>query len=268
MHALSRVAAAALTLLVSAGPFAPHDAHAQSKAAPAAPAASPAKPAAPAASGTVEEQLRQKMQEVLGERPDSVTRTPYGIFEVVIGTDIFYTDQAGSFLFVGRLFDAKTRANLTQARRDELMRIDFAKLPLEQAIRVRNGRGTRQIVTFEDPNCSFCRKLHIDLQKMKDITVHVFLFPILSPDSFEKAKNIWCAKDRAAAWNALMIEGKAPPAAPDDCKHPLQQNLALGQKIGVEGTPTIVFTDGNRAAAALPVEEIEKRLATAGAARR
>ncbi len=217
------------------------------------------KGAAPAA-GAVEEQIRNTMQQLLGNRPDSVTRTPYGVFEVVVGTDVYYTDQATSFVMIGRLIDTKTRQDVTQARRDELMKVDYAKLPLDQAVRLRTGKGTRQFVTFEDPNCPYCRKLHSDLQAMKDVTVYVFLYPILSPDSFEKAKNIWCAKDRAAAWNAAMLEGKAPPAA--DCKHPLQQNLQLGQRLGVNGTPTLIFQDGSRMPGASSAEEIEKKLAS------
>lgn len=222
-------------------------------------AQAPAQKGAPAA-GSVEEQVRTRMTEVIGTRPDAVTRTPYGLFEVVIGTDIFYTDQAGSYVLVGRLIDAKTREDITQARRDDLMKVDYAKLPLDQAIRLRNGKGTRQFVTFEDPNCPYCRKLHRDLEGMKDVTVYVFLYPILSQDSFEKSRNIWCAKDRAAAWNAAMIDGKAAPAAAADCKHPLQQNLQLGQRLGVTGTPTLIFPDGSRMPGAATVEDIERRL--------
>jgi len=216
------------------------------------------------ASGAVEEQVRTRMQELLGQRPDSVTRTPYGVFEVVVGTEIYYTDTNASFVMVGgRLIDAKTRQDVTQARRDELMKVDYAKLPLDQAIRLRVGKGTRQFVTFEDPNCPFCRKLHTDIQGMKDVTIYVFLYPILSADSFEKSRNIWCARDRAAAWNAAMIEGKAPPVAGADCKHPLQQNVQLGQRLGVSGTPTLIFQDGSRMPGASSAEEIEKRLASA-----
>jgi thiol:disulfide interchange protein DsbC len=215
------------------------------------------------ASGAVEEQIRTRMQELLGNRPDSVTRTPYGVFEVVVGTDVYYTDQATSYVMIGRLIDAKTRQDVTQARRDELMKVDYAKLPLDQAVRLRVGKGTRQFVTFEDPNCPYCRKLHNDIQGMKDVTVYVFLYPILSPESFEKAKNIWCSKDRAAAWNAAMIEGKAPAAAAADCKHPLQQNLQLGQRLGVNGTPTLIFQDGSRMPGASSADEIEKRLVPA-----
>lgn len=239
--------AAALTALLLMGPHEP--AQAQAKG----------------AAGAAEQEVSSKLQAVFGRAPDSVRRTPYGLFEVVFGTDIFYTDQTAAYVISaqpprGGLIDTKTRENVTQARLDELMKVDYAKLPLDQAVRLRVGKGTRQFVTFEDPNCPYCRKLHTDLQAMKDVTVYVFLYPILSPDSFEKAKNIWCSKDRAAAWNAAMIDGKAPAAAAADCKHPLQQNLQLGQRLGVNGTPTLIFQDGSRMPGASSADEIEKRL--------
>ncbi len=228
-------------------------------------AQTPAKPAAkaaePAKGASVEDTIRARVKERTGATPEAVTRTPWGWYEVTVGTELFYTDAQVNYVFVGRVIDGRTREDLTQARRDELQKVDYAKLPLEQAIRLRTGNGSRQFVTFEDPNCPYCRKLHKELAGMKDVTVHVFLYPILSQDSFEKAKNIWCAKDRAAAWNDAMVEGRQVPAASDDCKHPLQQTLALGQKLDISGTPTIIFPDGSRLPGAVPIAEIEKKLA-------
>lgn len=231
---------------------------------PAKPAARPAAKAAdPAKVASVEDTIRTRVKERTGATPDAVARTPFGWYEVTVGTEVFYTDAQVNYVFIGRVIDGRTREDLTQARRDDLLKVDYAKLPLDQAIRLRTGSGARQFVTFEDPNCPYCRKLHKELEGLKDVTIHVFLFPILSPDSFEKAKNIWCAKDRAAAWNGVMLEGKAPPAAAGDCKHPLQQTLALGQKLDITGTPTLIFPDGSRLPGAVPLEEIEKKLAAA-----
>lgn len=226
-------------------------------------AQAPAKGAAVAA----EQEIASRLQAAFGRAPDSVRRTAYGgLFEVVFGTEIYYTDQSAAFVIAsqpprGGLIDTKTRENVTQTRLDELMRVDFAKLPLDQAVRLRVGKGTRQFVTFEDPNCPFCRKLHNDLRGMKDVTIYVFLYPILSQESFEKSRNIWCARDRAAAWNAAMLDGRPPPAAGADCKDPLKQNLQLGQRLGIGGTPTLIFQDGSRMPGAASVDEIEKRLA-------
>lgn len=212
--------------------------------------------AAPAR-GSVEDGIRARFEERFSAKPDTVTRMPFGLYEVVIGTEVVYVDQEVNYAFVGRVLDAKTRDDLTAKKRDELLRVDFKSLPLEQAVKIVRGNGSRTLVTFEDPNCSFCRKLYRDLASLKNVTIYTFLYPILSQDSMDKSRAIWCAKDRAKAWDELMLNGKAPPAAAADCKDPLQQNIELGRKLEVTGTPTIVFTNGRRLPGAVPLERIE-----------
>lgn len=210
--------------------------------------------------GAIEEQIRARLQARVGAKADAVTKTPFGLYEVVIGTDVVYVDAAVNYVIAGRVIDARTREDLTAKRRDELLKVDFKALPLDQAVKVVRGDGSRIVVTFEDPNCTYCKKLYKDLRGMTNVTIYTFLYPILSPDSFEKSKAIWCAKDRAVAWDELMAENKAPETAPADCKHPLQQVLALGQKLDVTGTPTMVFPDGSRFPGAVPVERVEEKL--------
>jgi thiol:disulfide interchange protein DsbC len=207
-----------------------------------------------------EEQISARVTARLGTKPDTVTKTPFGLYEITLGTELLYVDANVNYVFAGRIVDARTREDLTQKRRDELLKVDFKSLPLDQAVKVVRGSGARVMVTFEDPNCPYCKRLYKDMRKVTDVTIYTFLYPILSQDSFEKSKNIWCASDRAAAWDQYMGDGKAPPAAPADCKHPLQQVLALGQKLDVTGTPTIVFPDGSRLPGAVPQEKIEERL--------
>jgi thiol:disulfide interchange protein DsbC len=147
---------------------------------------------------------------------------------------VLYTDGNVSFIIDGSLIDAKTRKNITQARMAQLMKIDFATLPLDQAIKQVRGNGKRVIASFEDPNCGYCKRLAKDLVNLKDATIYTFLYPILSPDSTEKSKNIWCAKDRAGAWNDWMTAGKVPAAAAGSCDtSAIDKNVALGQKIKV-----------------------------------
>jgi thiol:disulfide interchange protein DsbC len=212
---------------------------------------------APPAGGSVEDGIRARVEQRFNAKADSVKRTPFGLWEVVVGTEIFYVDQEVNYAFVGRLIDAKTREDLTAKKRDELMRVDFKSLPLDQAVKTVRGDGSRTLVTFEDPNCGFCRKLHRDIAGLKNVTIYTFLYPILSQDSFEKSRAVWCAKERAKAWDELMANGKSPPAPAADCKHPLQQTLELGGKLDIRGTPTLVFTDGRRIAGAVPVDRIE-----------
>ena len=211
----------------------------------------------PAARGSTDEAIRSRVEQRFGAKPDSVSRTPFGLWEVVIGTEIFYVDADVNYAIVGRVIDAKTREDLTAKKRDELLRVDFKTLPLEQAVKIVRGDGSRTLVTFEDPNCGFCKKLNKDLVSLNNVTIYTFLYPILSQDSFEKSRAVWCAKDRAKAWNDLMGGGKAPPTPAADCKHPLQQTLDLGRKLEVTGTPTMFFTDGRRIPGAVPLERIE-----------
>ncbi len=215
---------------------------------------------ATATRGSVEDGIRAKVEQRFQSKPDSVTRTPFGLWEVVVGTEIFYVDQAVDYVFLGRVIDAKTRDDLTGKKRDELLRVDFKSLPLDQAVKIVRGNGSRMFVTFEDPNCGFCKKLHRDLATLTNVTIYTFLYPILSQDSFEKSRGVWCAKDRAKAWDELMGNGKVPAAAAADCKHPLQQTLALGQKLEITGTPTLIFTDGRRVPGAVPIERVEALL--------
>ncbi len=205
--------------------------------------------------------LRARVEARMGAKPDTITRMPFGLYEVVIGTEVYYVDAAVNYVFAGRVFDARTREDLTAKKRDELLKVDFKSLPLENAVKTVRGDGSRTLVTFEDPNCPYCKKLFRDLDGLKNVTIYTFLYPILSQDSFEKSRAIWCAPDRAAAWADLMGKGQAPPAPAADCKHPLQQVLELGHKLDITGTPTLIFPSGKRAPGAVPLERIVQMLA-------
>ena len=216
------------------------------------------------ATGSTEAQVAARFAERSGgSKPDQVFKGPGGLYEVLIGGELYYVDAAVTFVIAGRMFDARTREDLTQKRIDIALKVDFKSLPLDHAIKTTRGNGSRVMVTFEDPNCPYCKRLWQGMAEMKDVTIYTFLYPILSADSNVKSKAIWCAKDRAAAWDQYMVGGKAPAAAADDCKHPIDENVALGKSLGINGTPTIIFTDGSRTAGALPVATIEQRIATA-----
>ena len=229
----------------------------------AALAQAPAAKGAPAA-GSAEAQVAARFAERSGgAKPDQVFKGPAGLFEVLIGGELYYVDANVNFVIAGTMFDARTRENLTQKRLDVALKVDFKSLPLERAIKTTRGNGSRVIVTFEDPNCQYCKRLWQTMGDLKDVTIYTFLYPILSADSMAKSKAIWCSKDRATAWDQYMVGGKAPAAAAEDCKHPIDDNVALGRSFGINGTPTIIFADGSRAAGALPVPMIEQRIAAA-----
>jgi thiol:disulfide interchange protein DsbC len=195
---------------------------------------------------------------------ETVTKTGYGgLYEVRSGGDIFYTDASARYMFVGKVVDLTTLQDLTRARADELAAIRFSDLPLEMAVKTVKGNGQRVMAVFEDPNCPYCRKLHETLRQVDNVTVYTFLLPILSDDSASKAKNIWCAPDRSAAWREWMQDARPAPIAPAACPTPNEQVLALGRKLHVQGTPTIYFADGSRSGSGFDVATLEGRLRSA-----
>ena len=197
------------------------------------------------------------------EKIDEVRATPMGgLYEVRAGTDLFYTDAKGNFLIQGELIDTKARRNLTEDRINKLTAVDFNTLPLQDAFATVRGNGKRKLVVFADPNCGYCKRFERDLQNVDNVTIYTFLYPILSPDSAEKSRNIWCAKDRNNAWNDWMLREKTPAAASCDTAA-LQRNLAFGKKHKITGTPTLLFANGARVPGAIGAADIEKRLAEA-----
>jgi thiol:disulfide interchange protein DsbC len=211
--------------------------------------------------GPQEQEIRKAVEQVVSnpEAIDSVTKTPYGNFyEVVLSNgDILYVEPSGGFLISGTLVDIKAKRNVTADRVKELQQINFADLPLANAIKQVKGNGKRVLVTFEDPNCGYCKKLAKDLVKIKDTTVYTFLIPILSPDSADKSKAIWCAQDRSKAWNDWMVDNKAPGAA-KNCDTPLAKNMDLQKRFRINGTPTMFVVDGSRLGGYVPPEELER----------
>ncbi|MBX9835850.1 MAG: DsbC family protein [Burkholderiaceae bacterium] len=201
------------------------------------------------------------------EKIDEVSTTPMsGLYEVRTGTDVFYTDAKGNFLIQGELIDTKARRNLTEDRIAKLSAVDFSALPLKDAFVTVRGDGKRQLVVFADPNCGYCKRFERDLQKIDNVTVHTFLYPILSPDSAEKSRNIWCAKDRTAIWDDWMLRDKTPASASCDTAA-LQRNLAFGKKHKITGTPTLILSDGSRIPGAIAAADLEKRLTDTTSAR-
>jgi thiol:disulfide interchange protein DsbC len=222
---------------------------------------------AAAVSGAVaqEAQIRKNLAERLPNLPkiDEVSRTPVpGLWEVRIGTDVMYTDDKGDHLIQGQIVDTRSRTNLTEARLNKLTAIDFASLPLKDAVVIKQGSGTRKLAVFVDPNCGYCKRFEKDLATIKDVTVYAFLYPILGPDSDAKAKAIWCAKDPAKTWREWMLNGATPPRSMGDCDAgALERNVAFGKKHRVQGTPALVFEDGTRVPGAVSAAEVEKQLA-------
>ena len=179
-----------------------------------------------------------------------------GVFEVAMGANLAYVDASGQYFLFGHLYDMKAQRDLTAERKDTLARIDFSALPLADAIKDVRGRGSRALAIFSDPDCPHCRRLEAELKSLSDVTIHTFLMPIASlhPQARAKAIAVWCAKDRLGAWQALMTRDQVPPSA--DCAHPVDRNVALAERLGVTGTPTLVAADGRVLPGAASAEQI------------
>jgi thiol:disulfide interchange protein DsbC len=195
---------------------------------------------------------------------DEITKSAMpGLYEVRYnGTDILYTDAEGNYLIQGSLIDTRQKRNLTEERIDKLTAVAFDSLPLKDAFTIVRGNGKRKLAVFEDPNCGYCKRFERDLQKVDNVTVYMFLYPILSADSTAKSRNIWCAKDRAAAWMDWMVRDQVPVAATCDSTA-LNRNIEFGKKHKITGTPTLVFADGSRVPGAINAQQVEKFLAEA-----
>ncbi|MGA1059468.1 MAG: DsbC family protein [Burkholderiaceae bacterium] len=210
---------------------------------------------------TIEQALRQAFPNLT--TIDEIRSTPMpGLFEVRVGTDLFYTDATGQFVLQGTLLSLKERRNLTQERLDQLLAIDFAALPWSDAIKIQHGQGGPRIAVFEDPNCGYCKRFERDMQAA-NVTMYVFLYPVLGADSNRKSQAIWCAADRAEAWLDWMLNAVDPGQGTCNTDA-IKRNLALGNKHGINGTPTIVFADGSRAPGAIPRAEVMQRATAAG----
>jgi thiol:disulfide interchange protein DsbC len=205
--------------------------------------------------------IKKAVEAKIHGKVTSVTKTPYlGLYEVYADGQIIYTDDKVSALMIGALIDGKTMKNVTDERMQKLTAIKFSDLPLELAVKQVRGDGKRVFATFEDPNCGYCKKLAKEMVKLDNVTIYTFLYPILSPDSLEKSKQIWCAADKAKSWNDWMINGTAPTGKGDCDTSAVQKTVELGRKLAVNGTPTIVFTDGERVPGAVPLAKIEQKL--------
>ena len=190
----------------------------------------------------------------------SVAKTPFpGLYEVFVDGQIIYTDEKFNYMLVeGRLIDPKNKRDLTGERMDELTKVDVAALPLDKAIKVVKGNGSRKLIVFSDPDCPYCKRLEQkELIGINDVTIYTFLYPLdqLHPDAGNKSR----APDRNKAWQEWILNGQLPKNA-GSCDTPIDQIAELGRKLNIGSTPTLILGDGRRMVGAYPAKDIEKAL--------
>jgi thiol:disulfide interchange protein DsbC len=214
-----------------------------------------------AVSAQSEQQIRSDLQKKLGSNTKikSVSPSPIpGVYEVLVGNEVFYTDANSKYLIQGEIIEIATGKNITEQKQADLNRIKWSELNPSNALKAVRGNGSRQLAIFSDPNCGYCKRLEKSLQQLDNVTIYTYLIPILSPDSAQKSKQIWCSTDPQKTYIDWMING-ITPSGKSDCTTPLDKNMAFAKTYGITGTPTIFFTDGSRFPGAVQITDIEKK---------
>jgi thiol:disulfide interchange protein DsbC len=218
-----------------------------------------------AASAVADEaQIRKVVEGKLRDaKVEGVQPGPLGLYEVRFrsagAVHIVYTDANATHLFLGTIYETQSDRDVTEERLRKLNAINFDALPLDQAVKIQRGNGKRVLAMFSDPYCPACRQFEQTLQQVDDVTIYVFMFPVIRPELAEQSKAVWCSPDRAKAWLDVALRGK-PPTAKPSCATPLDKNLALGRSLGVNSTPTLIFADGERVAGGLRLADLSQML--------
>lgn len=220
-----------------------------------------------ATSATANEAVIRKAlkQQFPGADIGSVTKTPYsGLFEVYLDGQLVYADPKAQYVFAGDIIDLKTRRNLSQARLSQLQAIKFDTLPFDYAIKTVKGNGMRKLAVFSDVDCPYCRKFEAELAKIDNVTIYTFVHPVegLHPKAVQTSKQIWCAPNRNKAWDEYITKNTIPNND-GKCDNPVDETMALGNRLRVTGTPTIFFVNGIRVPGMVPAAQLEKMLAAA-----
>ena len=197
-----------------------------------------------------------------GKPVDAFRRLPdLPFYEIWINRTLVYTDLDAKVLILGNLLDGKTLGNLRQQRISELMAIPLKDLPLEHAIKTVHGRGSAKLVVFSDPNCGFCKNFELELKKLKHVTIYTVMYPVLGPDSRDKARAILCAPKPQKAWRAWMDHRQLPPTPAPDCQPALDSVVAFGKEHAIGVTPTTFLANGRRLAGTMPAATLIKEIA-------
>ena len=197
---------------------------------------------------------------------ESVTKAPLaGLYEVVLDGEIVYTDEKVEYFFGGNIYDIRTLPprNLTEERNSGML-VRLLNGARERAVKRVKGNGKRTLYTFEDPNCGYCKQLNQELAKVDDVTIYTFLTPILSQNSIDKSRAVWCAGDRAKAWEDLMLRAALPESS-SNCVAPIERSIALMKRFGVRGTPALFLANGRHIGGFIPADQIERALNSATA---
>ncbi|MDI9335607.1 MAG: DsbC family protein [Gammaproteobacteria bacterium] len=188
-----------------------------------------------------------------------------GVFSIETDQqEVYYVDASAKYMVRGDLYEVATKHNLTEERRSQLLKVNWDSFPLGQAIKIVQGSGTRKLIVFSDPRCPYCKQLEQELQQLGDLTVYVFVVPMLGPESHKLAKKVVCAKDSGKFWLDMML-GKSALLEPEqiplcDAGVLIEKNVRLARKLNIKGVPVLFFPDGTRSKGLMRAIEIDKIL--------
>lgn len=193
-----------------------------------------------------------------------------GLFEVRVrsaeGVQVLYTDASANHIIVGSIYESRSSRNLTEERARKLNAIKFESLPLDLAVKVQRGAGKRVVAMFSDPYCPACRSFERTLQQVDNITIYVFMYPVIRPENADHSRAVWCAPDRAKAWLELAAAPRPKlPDAKSGCDDPVDKVLKLGRSLGVNSTPTLILANGERVTGGLSAPDLRQMLDQAAA---
>ncbi|EXD65200.1 thioredoxin family protein [Acinetobacter baumannii 58452] len=177
-----------------------------------------------------------------------------GLYSANLDQQIIYLGEDGQHMFVGSMIRLKDQKNLTKDLVLGQNSIDWKQLPLKDAIKTVKGNGKHVLAVFSDPNCPYCKQLEPELDKLKDVTIYTFIYP-LKPQSIVVSRQVWCAPNQSYSWKKLIEQGVKPTVT--SCTNPIDRNLELGKKLGFNGTPTLIFANGFKLVGASSAEEIQ-----------
>src|SRR4051812_14616379 len=210
--------------------------------------------------------LRRMLEPKLGLQIEGIQAGPVpGLYEVRYrtpqGIQVLYVDASGNYLIQGKVYDLRNERDLTEERLRKLNAIKFESLPLDLAVKVQRGNGKRVMAMFSDPYCPACRQFERSLAQIDDVTIYIFMYPVIRPENTEHSRMVWCSKDRAKAWLDLAAAPKPKvPEAPAGCGDPVDKVLKLGRSLGVNSTPTLILANGERVTGGLSGPDLREML--------
>jgi len=213
-----------------------------------------------------EAELRRTLEPKLGVQIDGIEPGPVpGLYEVRYrspqGVQVIYVDATGNYVIQGKIYDLRSERDLTEERLRKLNAIKFESLPLELAVKVQRGDGKRVLAMFSDPYCPACRQFERALAQIDNVTIYVFMYPVIRPENIDHSRMVWCSADRAKAWLELAAAPKPKvPNAPKSCGDPVDKVLKLGRSLAVNSTPTLVLANGERVSGGLSTEDLKELL--------